>query len=110
MIVVGGSASRQLSESLARELGAKLAQVESKIFPDGESYVRIHDDLASQDVILVETTYPNDKLIELILLTDAISDFKPASLSIVIPYFAYARQDKKFQEGEAISARAMNER
>jgi ribose-phosphate pyrophosphokinase len=89
------------------ELNCKLASVESRRFPDFEAYVRIHDDLEGEDVILVQTSYPDEKVIELFLLQDAIREFEIKSLTTVVPYYGYARQDKKFNEGEPISAKTM---
>ncbi len=79
-------------------------------FADGELYVRIPEDLDGEEIILVQTTYPNDKLLELYLLQDALSDSAKESLTVVVPYFAYGRQDKRFEEGEAISSRAIARR
>ena len=108
MFVVGGSASRKLSQSLAEELKVSNATVETKRFPDGECYVRIMEDLKDQEVILVQTTYPDPNLVELFILQDAVREMSPSRLITVVPYFGYARQDKKFNVGEAISARAFS--
>ena len=106
MIVVGGSASQKLSASLAKATNAKLAKVEIKRFPDGECYVRIDEQLKGQHVVVVQTTYPDPNLVELFILLDAAREMGPAKITTVVPYFGYARQDKKFKDGEAISARA----
>jgi ribose-phosphate pyrophosphokinase len=107
MIVVSGSASKSLSESLSRELGVSQAKVESRRFPDFECYVRIHDDLKGEDVVLVQTSYPDENIIELFLLADAVREFEIASLTTVVPYYGYARQDKKFNPGEPVSAKTL---
>src|SRR5512136_3448855 len=107
MFVVGGSASKGLAGELSKCLKAKLAKVEIKRFPDDECYVRIDDDLDDQDVFLVQTTWPDKNIIELFLLQDAIREFDVSSLTTVVPYFGYARQDKQFKPGEPISARAI---
>jgi ribose-phosphate pyrophosphokinase len=107
MYVVGGSASPSLSKELAKSLRAKLAKVEIKRFPDDECYVRIDEDLSDEDVILVQTSWPDKNIIELLLLQDAIKEFDVSSLTTVVPYFGYARQDKQFKPGEPISARAI---
>ncbi len=107
MFVVGGSASKLLSKELAKSLKAKLANVEIKRFPDDECYVRIDDSLDGEDVFLVQTTWPDKNIIELFLLQDAIREFDIGSLTTVVPYFGYARQDKQFKPGEPISARAL---
>lgn len=107
MFVVGGSASQQLSKELAKSLRGRLAKVEIRRFPDDECYVRIDDDLDGEDVFLVQTTWPDKNIIELFLLQDAIKEFDVSSLTTVVPYFGYARQDKQFRPGEPISARAL---
>ncbi|UCG68746.1 MAG: ribose-phosphate diphosphokinase [Thermoplasmata archaeon] len=107
MMVVSGSASVSLSKNLANEMGVKLANAESRRFPDDECYVRIHDNLDGEEVILVQTSYPDEKLIELFLLQDAVKEFDVKNLVTVIPYYGYARQDKKFNVGEPISAKTL---
>lgn len=107
MFVVGGSASQRLSKELAKSLKAKQAKVETKRFPDDECYVRIDEDLDGEDVFIVQTTWPDKNIVELFLLQDAVRDFDVASVTTVVPYFGYARQDKQFKPGEPISARAI---
>lgn len=107
MKVLGGSASPLLTTRLARELDVAQGKVDTKRFPDGECYVRIHDDLEREDVILVQSTRTDMDVIELLLLQDAIQEFRVRSLITVVPYFGYARQDKLFNKGEAISSRAL---
>lgn len=107
MQVVGGSASPRLAAALAERLKARLVRVETKRFPDDECYVRLHDDLTGAKVVLVQTTWPDRNLIELLLLQDAIRSFKVERLTTVVPYFGYARQDKQFLPGEPVSARAV---
>lgn len=107
MIVIGGSSSPKLSASLAKELGAPLAKTEVKRFPDGEGYVRIFDPLDGQEVVLVSNTFPDEKIVETMLFCDAIEEYEYKRFTLVIPYFGYSRQDKKFNPGEPISARAM---
>ena len=107
MIVAGGSASRKLSEGLARELDCRVADLEIKRWPDEECYVKVRDDLKGEDVIIIQTTYPDPNIIELFLLQDAVRNSGAASITTVVPYFGYARQDKSFAQGEAVSARLM---
>src|SRR5512137_2955374 len=107
MYVVGGYASPSLSKELAKSLKAKLAKVEIKRFPDDECYVRVDEELADEDVFLVQTSLPDKNIVELLLLQDAIKEFDVSSLTTVVPYFGYSRQDKQFKPGEPISARAL---
>ncbi len=108
--IISGSASLPLSRQLSAELSADLVEVELSEFADGELYVRVPDGVEGEDLLLIQSTYPNDKLLELFLLQDALSDSGMRSLTVVIPYFAYGRQDKRFSEGEAISSRAVARR
>jgi ribose-phosphate pyrophosphokinase len=109
VIVVLGPSSPRLGRGVAEILGAKTVPVEYKNFPDGESYVRVAGDVKGEDAVLVQTTYPQpDKhLIELLLLIDALRDLKAASVKVVVPYMAYARQDTRFREGEAVSIKTI---
>ena len=107
MQVVGGSASRRLAGELANNLGAELVPVEVSRFPDDECYIRIDGNLAGQDAVIVQTAWPDRNIVELMLLQDAVSDFDVTSVTTVVPYFGYARQDKRFKNGEPISARAL---
>ncbi len=97
-----------LAAELAKELGAALANVETKRFPDDECYVRIDGDLDGEEVVVVQTTWPDKNIIELLLLQDAVREFDVSSVTTVVPYFGYARQDKKFKQGEPISARMLS--
>lgn len=109
MIVVGGSSSRRLAEDLAKELGVGLLQATSNRFPDGESYVRLETDKLDKEVVIVQNTHPDDMLVELLLLQDAAGRLGSERITNVIPYFGYARQDKLFNTGEAVSAQVMAE-
>jgi len=107
MYVVPGSASKSIASHLVREISADIADVEIRRFIDGECYVRVKSDLKGEDVIIVQNTYPDENIIETILLKSAVKDMEPKSITLVIPYLGYARQDRKFQDGEAVSAKAL---
>lgn len=107
MLVVPGPRSPLLGERVARELGCPAARAEHKTFPDGEVYVRVPHPLKGEDVVLVQTTWPNDALLALVLLEDAARRQGAARLLVVVPYVAYARQDRAFLEGEPVSAEAV---
>lgn len=96
-----------LAAELAKNLGADLAGIEVKRFPDDECYVRIEDQLDGEEVVIVQTTWPDRNIVELLLLQDAVREFDVSSVTTVVPYFGYARQDKKFMDGEPVSARAI---
>lgn len=107
MYIIGGTASRSVAEDLAGLLDGQIVNTISKRFPDKELYVRILDDISDEDVIIVQTTYPDQNIIELFLLQNAAEEADAKTITVIIPYYGYARQDTKFQEGEAISAKAL---
>jgi ribose-phosphate pyrophosphokinase len=109
MIVVPGPASPKVGQSVADLMGAKKVMVEYKNFPDWESYIRLADSVAGEDVVLVHTTYPqpDKRLLELLLLVDTLKDLGASTVRAVVPYMAYARQDTRFRDGEAVSIRAL---
>jgi ribose-phosphate pyrophosphokinase len=106
MIVLSGSASTDLAGKVAKELNAKHVELEIKRFPDGEKYVRVLDDVKDQDVVAVQSLYrnPDEYIMELLLLVDALRDLGARSITGVVPYLAYARQDARFKPGEAVSS------
>lgn len=108
MHVIGGTASTALAERISRELGnAPFGIPFTKRFPDGELYLRVGGRLEGDDVVLVQSTRTDEDLIELLLLKDAIREAGARRTFVVVPYFAYARQDRRFFPGEPVSARAL---
>ena len=107
MYIVAGSASKTVAKGLSKELRTPLAKTISKRFPDDELYLRILDDISGEEVIIVQTTYPDKNIVELFLLQDAVKEAGAKKVTVFIPYFGYARQDKKFEKGEPISAKAI---
>lgn len=107
MILLAGSTNIHLSERISAETGFHIASVENRVFPDGERYVRINEQLENKDLLFVSSTFPDSSIVELLLLHDAASRMRPSSMRLLIPYFGYQRQDKLFREGEAVSAEIM---
>lgn len=109
MLIVAGSASPKLAERVAKQLKCELTKSELRRFPDGELYVRIPADVRDEDVAVIQSTCypPNDNYMELFLLLDAAKDLGAERVTAVIPYLAYARQDKRFEEGEALSLKTV---
>lgn len=107
MYMIGGTASKSIAEDLSLLLHVPLANVISKRFPDDELYIRIMEDLSGHDAIIVQTTHPDPNIVELFLLQDAAQEAGASSITVIVPYMGYARQDKQFKEGEPISARAL---
>lgn len=106
MIVVPGPASQNLGRKVAEILHAQIIPIKIKFFPDGEYALRFEGELAGEEVTLVQTTGPpQDKnLMQLLLMLDAAKDLGAKRITAVIPYLAFARQDKRFLQGEVISA------
>jgi len=102
--IIGGPASQLLASRVARELGINPALCDFNRFPDGEVYTRIQDEQL-EDVTIIQSTTTDSDLVYLLQMIDACED--ASSINVVIPYMAYARQDKKFKIGEPISARAV---
>src|SRR3989454_680322 len=111
MKVVGGSASVPLARGIAKEVRAGFVDVALEKhpggFPDGERYVRLLGPVAGEHVVLVQTTHPDPMIVELLLLADAIRDAGARRITAVVPYFGYGRQDKRFLDGEPISAKTI---
>ena len=108
MIVVSGSQSQNLAFKVAKLLNTRLTRVEYKKFPDNEIYVRVVDEINDDEAVIINTQKnQNDAIVETILLCDALRDEGVKNITLVAPYLAYARQDKKFNPGEAISIRAL---
>lgn len=105
--VIGGSASGLLASRVAVELNSKVVASEVWRFPDGEAYVRIAEDLSGREVAVLQTTWPDPNLVEALLLRDAVLSLKPRRAVLVMPYYSYARQDRRFKPGEALSSVAL---
>ncbi|HVK10615.1 MAG TPA: ribose-phosphate pyrophosphokinase [Gemmataceae bacterium] len=105
--IFSGRANRPLADNIARHLGVPLGNINLGNFPDGESSVRIDEDVRGRDVFIVQPTCPdvNQNLMELLLILDAFKRASPARLTAVIPYYGYARQDRKDMGRVPISAK-----
>lgn len=109
MKVILGPASTQLGQKIAELLNAEAVPVAFRTFPDGESYVRLEANVQDEQAVIVQTTSPpqDPKLIQLALLADAAKRNGAKKVWAVVPYLAYARQDKVFLQGEALSIEAI---
>ncbi|MCW4034513.1 MAG: ribose-phosphate diphosphokinase [Candidatus Bathyarchaeota archaeon] len=109
MIVVPGPAAQSLGQKVAEVLNAKTVEVKLKLFPDGEYALRFEGDLKGEDVVIVQTTgQPQDtNVMQLLLMLDAAKDLGAKKVTAVVPYLAFARQDKRFLVGEAISGETL---
>jgi len=102
--IIGGPASQLLAGRVSKLLNADLLVSEFRKFPDGELYTRIVGEIDTE-VTIIQSTVTDSDLVSLLLLIDACCDTD--RLNVIIPYMGYARQDKKFKDGEPISARAV---
>ena len=129
MVVVSGSNAQQVADQLAQALGWDHVRLEARRFPDSEGYIRIPEDeieaIRSEPVVVVSNTFPDAGIVETMLILKAVSDVRKGSLEnlrgiepqqmedigpagyLAVPYFGYSRQDKRFEPGEVISARAI---
>ncbi len=105
MKIILGPASSVLGEKLSELTGLEKIQVGQRTFPDGESYVRLLGDVKSEHVIIVQTTSaPQDtRIMQLAFMVNAAKRNGAKKITAVVPYLAYARQDKAFLPGENIS-------
>ena len=106
-MIVSGSASQALAASLARELEEPLAPVDSERFPDGELLASIPELEGGERAIVVASTVSSDAHVELLQLQDALGEADVDEIVTVLPYMGYGRQDKQFEAGQPISARAV---
>jgi ribose-phosphate pyrophosphokinase len=107
MKLVTGNSNRALAESVASYLELPLTDCTVKRFADKEVYVEVHENVRGEDVfILQSTSFPaNDNLMELLILTDALRRSSARRITAVLPYFGYARQDRKSASRTPISAK-----
>ncbi len=105
MIVVPGPASQILGKKIAEILNARIVPVNVKSFPDGEYCLRFDGDLKDEEVIVVQSTGPpqDTNIMQLLLMIDTAKDLGAEKVTAVVPYLAFARQDKRFLPGEAVS-------
>ncbi|MCL2360125.1 ribose-phosphate diphosphokinase [Candidatus Bathycorpusculum sp.] len=106
MKIIAGPASTALSEAVSAQSNIPTVSVVSKTFPDGESYVRLDGEVAGKSVAIIQTTCPpaqDSRLFQLAFLADAAKRAGAIKVSAVVPYLAYARQDKMFLTGEGLS-------
>ncbi|HEV8308298.1 MAG TPA: ribose-phosphate pyrophosphokinase [Methylomirabilota bacterium] len=102
-----GNAHRALAEEIAAMLGVPLGQAEVARFSDGEVFVQIDENVRGTDVFVVQPTCPpvNDNLMELLVMLDAFKRASAQRITAVLPYYGYARQDRKVQPRVPISAK-----
>ena len=105
-MVFSGTATRYLAERICQSLGCQLGQLQITKFSDGEFAVSYEESIRGRDVFLVQSTFPNsDNLMELLLMIDAAKRASARTINAVIPYFGWARQDRKDKPRVSIGAK-----
>jgi len=104
--IFSGRASRGLAEKIAEEIGEPLGQCEIRNFKDGEIWVKYLENIRGNDVFIIQSTFPpSDNLMELLIMIDAAKRASARRITAVIPYFGYARQDRKDQPRVPITSK-----
>lgn len=101
------NSNKRLAASIAEKLNAKVGKSEVGVFSDGETFTRIDETIRGADVYIVQSTCPpvNDNLMELLIIIDAMKRASAGNINAVIPYFGYARQDRKARARDPITAK-----
>ncbi len=110
LIIFAGSSNAPLANLIARELRMEMGRADVERFSDGEVKVEVHENVRGQDVFLLQSTCAptNDNLMELIIMADAVRRSSAHRITAVIPYFGYARQDRRPRSARvAISAKVV---
>ncbi len=108
--IFSGSSNGELSLEIARYLGTELSGIELRRFKDGEISVKLKDNVRAHDVFIIQSTCnpSNDHIMELLLMIDAAVRASASRITAVIPYFGYARQDRKVEPRVPISAKVVS--
>ena len=105
-MVFSGTATKYLAERICESLGCPLGQLQITKFSDGEFAVSYEESIRGRDIVLVQSTFPNsDNLMELLLMIDAAKRASARTINAVIPYFGWARQDRKDKPRVSIGAK-----
>jgi ribose-phosphate pyrophosphokinase len=107
LCLLSGSANVALSREISRYLGMDLSPMTSKTFADGETYVQIQESIRGRDVYIIQPTCNpvNDHLMELLVMIDACRRASASQITAVLPYYGYARADRKTAGRESIAAK-----
>ena len=104
--IFSGNSNRKLAEDICRQMGTKLGESEVGTFSDGEVFVSLYETVRGSDVFVVQSTCTpvNNSLMELLIMIDALKRASAGRITAVIPYFGYARQDRKAKARDPITA------
>ena len=107
MKIIRGNSNVAFAENVCRNLGLRLNNTDIETFSDGEISVSLHESVRGSDVFIIQSTcYPvNDNLMEMLIMVDACKRASASRITVVMPYFGYARQDRKAKSRDPISAK-----
>jgi ribose-phosphate pyrophosphokinase len=105
--IFSGNSNRILAEEICRSIGEPLGEATVTSFPDGETFVKINENIRGQDVFIIQSTCPptNHHLVELLIMIDAARRASAQRITAVLPFYGYARQDRKDQPRVPITAK-----
>jgi len=108
--IFSGRANPLISTEIAKELGLELGQIKISPFADGELYIQVQESVRGCDVFLIQSTNPpvNENIMELMIIIDALKRASAKSINVIMPYFGYARQDRKAAGREPITAKLVS--
>lgn len=106
-IILTGNANRPLAQKVSEKLGKPLAEAEVRRFSDGEIFVEIKENVRGRDTYIIQSTCgpANDNLMELLIMIDALRRASAKEINVIIPYYGYARQDRKVAPRTPITAK-----
>jgi ribose-phosphate pyrophosphokinase len=106
-VLLSGNANRPLAQKICEKLGKTLGHAETRRFSDGEAFVEVGENVRGRDVYIIQSTCRpvNDTLMELLIMIDALKRASAKEVTAVIPYYGYARQDRKVAPRTPISAK-----
>ena len=107
MKVFSGTANKPLAQAICKYIGIELGRCNISSFPDGETFVKVEENVRGEDVFIVQSTCPptNHNLMELFIMIDAVRRASAARITAVLPFYGYARQDRKDQPRVPITAK-----
>jgi ribose-phosphate pyrophosphokinase len=105
--IFSGTANEPLARAICKSIGSELARCTVQPFPDGETFVKIEENVRGEDVFIVQSTCPptNHNLMELFIMIDAVRRASATRITAVLPFYGYARQDRKDQPRVPITAK-----
>ena len=105
--LISGNSNRDLAEKIAKHIGVRLTDTTVTTFPDGETFVKINENIRGRDIFIIQSTCPptNHNLVEMLIMIDAARRASSDRITAVIPFYGYARQDRKDQPRVPITAK-----